>query len=149
MRESTDVRIVIESPTVTAADLQTRLNLKPDDSWKAGEERGTFKNKEKFHGFVVESGHPLLPFDEQLKALIKRLSACAVTLGQLAPHLKAQVQCRLVRKQVPLIDIPRDELRWLAAMGAALEIDITLEAAPPAPAGKPGDKDEKKPGSGF
>lgn len=147
MRESTDVRLVIESPTVTAADLQARLNLKPDDSWLLGEERGTFKRKEKYHGFVVESGRPLMGFEDQLKELIKRLAQCAVTLGQLAPHLKAQVQCRLIRKQIPQIDIPRDELRWLAAMGAGLEIDIQVEAPPPAPApGKPGEKDEKKPG---
>jgi hypothetical protein len=146
MRESTEVRLVVTSPTVTAADLQTRLNLKPDDSWKLGEERGTFKNKEKFHGFVVESGHPLLGFEDQLRELIKRMAASAVTLGQLAQHVKAQVQCRLLRKQIPQIDIPRDELRWLAAMGASLEIDIQVEAPPPAQAGKPGDKDEKKPG---
>lgn len=149
MRESTEVRLVVESATVTAADLQARLNLKPDDSWKAGEERGTFKTKEKFHGFVVESGFPLQGFDEQLKALIKRLAPSAVALGQLSPHVRAQVQARLMRKQVPLIDIQRDDLRWLAAMGAALEIDINVEAAHPAPAGKPGEKDEKKPTSGF
>lgn len=148
MRESTDVRLVVTSATVTAEDLQARLNFKPDDSWKAGEERGTFKNKEKFHGFVVESGHPLLGFEGQLRELIKRVAACAVTLGQLAPHLKAEVQCRLMRKQVPPIDIPRDELRWLAAMGASLALDITLEAPPPAPAAKPAEKDEKRPG-GF
>jgi hypothetical protein len=143
MRESTEVRLVVTSPTVTAADLQARLGLKPDDSWKQGEERGTFKNKEKFHGFVVESGHPLLGFEDQLRELIKRMAASAVTLGQLAAQVKAQVQCRLMRKQIPQIDIPRDELRWLAAMGASLEIDIQVEPPPPS---KPGD--DKKATSG-
>lgn len=147
MRETTDVRLVITSATVTASDLEARLGVKPDDSWKAGDMRGTFKNVEKHHGFVVESGAPLLPFKEQLRALIKRLAACAVTLGQLAPHVKAQVQCRLTRKQVPPLDFERDDLRWLAAMGAGLEVDITVEAPPPAPAkGAAGDK---PPTSGF
>jgi hypothetical protein len=147
MRETTEVRLVITSATVTAAELEARLGLKPDDAWKIGDERGTFKNVEKTHGFVVESGFPLQGFPEQLQALIKRLAACAVALGQLTPQLKAQVQCRLVRKQVPLVDIPRDELRWLAAMGASLEIDISVEAPHPAPA--KGAAADKQPTSGF
>ena len=148
MRESTEIRLVITSATVTAKDLEARLGVKPDDAWLAGEERGTFKNKEKFHGFVLESGAPLLPFNEQLRALIKRLAACAVKLGELAPHVKAQVQCRLQRKQVPPLDFERDDLRWLAAMGAGLEVDITVEAPPPATA-KPPAPGEKPPTSGF
>ncbi len=142
MRETTEIRLVITSATVTAKDLEARLGLKPDDVWLAGEARGTFKNVEKYHGFVVESGAPLLPFNEQLRALIKRLANCAVKLGELAPHVKAQVQCRLQRKQVPPLDFPRDDLRWLAAMGAGLEVDITVESALPAAAkpGAPGDK---------
>ena len=149
MRESTEIRLVITSATVTAADLETRLGVKPDDSWKAGEERGTFKNKEKFHGFVLESGAPLLPFNEQLRALIKRLASCAVKLGELAPHVKAQVQCRLQRKQVPPLDFERDDLRWLAAMGAGLEVDITVDAPPPAAPAKAPAPGEKPPTSGF
>ncbi|MDX6769198.1 MAG: DUF4279 domain-containing protein [Elusimicrobiota bacterium] len=138
MRESTEIRLVVTSATITAKDLEARLGVKPDDSWVAGEERGTFKNKEKFHGFVLESGAPHLPFNEQLRALIKRLASCAVKLGELAPHLKAQVQCRLQRKQVPPLDFERDDLRWLAAMGAGLEVDVTVEAPPPPPAAKAG-----------
>ncbi len=148
MRETTDVKLVVVSAAVTAKDLEARLGLKPDDSWKIGDVRGTFGNVEKMHGFVVESGAPLLPFKEQLRALIKRLAACAVKLGELAPHVKAQVQCRLQRKQVPPLDFERDDLRWLAAMGAGLEIDINVEAPPPAPAKAPG-AGEKPPTSGF
>lgn len=140
MRETTEVRLVVTSATITATDLEARLGLKPDESWKAGDARGTFKNIEKFHGFVVESGAPLLPLNEQLRALIKRLAACAVKLGELAPSVKAQVQCRLTRRQVPPLDFERDDLRWLAAMGAGLKMDIFVDAPPP-PA-------EKKPTSG-
>lgn len=142
MRETTEIRLVITSATVPAKDLEARLGLKPDDSWRAGDVRGSFRNVEKFHGFVLESGAPLLPFNEQLRALIKRLAPCAVKLGELAPHVKAQVQCRLQRKQVPPLDFPRDDLRWLAAMGAGLEVDITVESALPAPA-KPAAADDK------
>lgn len=147
MRETTDVRLVITSATVTAADLQARLGVKPDEAWKIGDARGTFNNIEKLHGFVVESGAPLLPFNEQLRALIKRLAACAVKLGELAPHVKAQVLCRLQRKQVPPLDFQRDDLRWLAAMGAGLELDINIEA-PSNPAKAPA-SGEKPPTSGF
>lgn len=137
MRETTDVRLVITSATVTAQDLEARLGLKPDDSWKAGDRRGTFGNVEKLHGYVLESQAPLLPFKEQLRALIKRVAARAVALGELAPSVRAQVQCRLARRQAPPLDFERDDLRWLAAMGAGLEIDILLEAAPPAAAKSP------------
>lgn len=134
MKESTDVRLVITSAALTAAELEARLALKPDEAWKAGDRRGSFGNVEKLHGFIVESGAPLGGFADQLRALIKRLAPCAVKLGELAPQVRAQVQCRLVRKTVPVLDFERDELRWLASMGCGLEVDITLDAPKPVPA---------------
>lgn len=143
-RETTTVVVKICSSTVTAEELASRLGVKPDLSWKAGAARGTFRVVEKQHGFVLES--KLLPtnnsVDEHVLEMIKRLSPCAQTLGALANEVTVEFTCSVARRTPPFINIGRDQLRWLAVMGARLIIETAIvvdqNKTAPAPPGKPG-----------
>ena len=140
------VAVRISSSTVTAEDLAARLGIKPDQSWKAGAMRGAFRVVEKQHGFVLESNlQPYSGLEDHVQEMLKRLSPCAQKLGALANEVTVEFSCTVARKTAPQIKFSRDELRWLAVMGARLIVDTTIikdepnkgAAAPPAPGGKP------------
>lgn len=139
------VAVKISSSTVTAEDLAARLGVKPDQSWKAGAMRGAFRVVEKQHGFVLDSKlQPYSGLEDHVQDMIKRLSPCAQKLGALAAEVTVEFNCTVARKTAPQIKFGRDELRWLAVMGARLVVDTTIikddpksPAAAPAPGSKP------------
>jgi hypothetical protein len=145
MREQTSVRFKITSPTLTAAEIQTRTGLVPDETWKVGDARGHFGNVEKQHGFVLDSKAPIQnSLDDHVKAMLKRLAPYAQKIGALGGDVKIEFACIVQRKQAPALRFERDDLRWLGVMGARLDVDVILisdaySKAPPKPAGTGGE----------
>ena len=127
MREQTAVRFKISSATLSAADVQARTGLAPDESWKIGDARGAFGAVEKMHGFVLESkvrGQDSL--DDHIKAMLKRVAPAAQQIGALAREAVIEMSCMIHRKVAPALKFERDDLRWLGVMGARLDIDIFI-----------------------
>lgn len=136
--ESTRLTLTIESPKLTAKELEERLGLRPDVSWLAGAARGAFGARAKNHGFALESAlSPNEPLSSHVREMLKRLAPYAQKLGALGPELDVELECTLHRRQAPAVELSRDDLRWLAAMGARLRIDVQLidQARGGAPAG--------------
>lgn len=132
-REQTTVGFKISSATLTAEDLAARLNLKPDRSWKAGTPRGAFGAIEKMHGFELESKlGPQTALEEHVKEMLKRLSACAQKIGELGAQVSVEFACSVSRKRGPHLVFGREELHFLAAMGAHLDLDIQIVSDGPA-----------------
>jgi Domain of unknown function (DUF4279) len=147
MREQTTVVFKISSAVISAQDLEARLGLKPDLTWKAGEARGAFGAIEKQHGFVLESSRPAQnDLDDHLKAMLKRLAPYAQKIGALAKDATVELTCQIHRKTGPRLRFDRDDLRWLGVMGARLDVDVFIlaEKAPPAAAPKPQPPDDGK-----
>lgn len=127
MKEQTSVRFKITSATLTAADIQARTGLVPDETWKAGDARGQFGNVEKKHGFVLDSKTPISEsLDDHVKGMIKRLAPCAQKIGALAGESVVEFACIVHRKVAPALRFERDDLRWLGVMGARLDVDIFI-----------------------
>lgn len=127
MREQTSVRFKITSATLTAAQIQERTGLVPDETWKIGDARGQFGNVEKKHGFVLDSKTPISePLDDHVKGMLKRLSPCAQKVGALAGECLIEFACIVHRKVAPAVRFDRDDLRWLGVMGARLDVDIFI-----------------------
>jgi hypothetical protein len=142
MRESTEVNLVISSTTVTAAQIEAALGMKPDDAWKTGEPRGAFSAPQKAHGYLLEGKAPIMAsLEDHIRAMIKRVAPVAQKIGELSAQCTVVMQCRIFRKTAPSIYLTRDDLRWLAALGAKLDIDAAVVMEPPKPAAgaKPGD----------
>ena len=127
MREQTSVRFKITSATLSAADIQARTGLVPDEAWKIGDARGQFGNVEKKHGFVLDSKTPISePLDDHVKGMIKRLAPYAQKIGALAGESLIEFSCIVHRKVAPALRFERDDLRWLGVMGARLDVDIFI-----------------------
>ena len=132
MKERTSVEFRILSATLSAADVQTRLGLAPDESWKAGDARGPFNAVEKLHGFILQSKQPdRESLDEHVKAMLKRLAPYATKIGTLAAESRIEFACILQRQTAPRLKFERDDLRWLGVMGAQLDVDFKILVEPP------------------
>ena len=137
-REQTAVRFKISSKTLSAADVQARTGLAPDESWKIGDARGAFGAVEKMHGFVLESKARMQEsLDDHIKAMLKRLAPHAQKIGALANEAVIEMSCMVHRKVAPALKFERDDLRWLGVMGARLDIDIYILTEPAKPASPP------------
>jgi hypothetical protein len=145
-RESTVVRLKVTSTTLTAAQIEAALGIKPTESWKIGERTGTFGALLKEHGYVLDSTAIMTnkPADH-FRSLLKRIAPVAQKIAELTVQAKVEVIFSIICKNIPPLDFERDDLRWLAAMGAKLGVEIAIlhdRAAPAAPAEKaPGDKE--------
>ena len=124
MREQTDVRLRILSQTLTPQDIEARIGLKPNESWKIGDRLGAFGASAREHGFVIESGAlASSPFQDYMTALIRKIAPAAQKIGALGDSCVAEVVCTLHRKAAPLLTFERDDIRWIGVMGAKLRLD--------------------------
>ncbi len=144
-RETTNVRLRITSPTLTAADIEAKLGIKPDESWKIGDRTGTFGAILKDHGYELTAvALYTLKLDDHMRSMIKRIAPVAQKIGEISGQAKVEIICTLFCKTAPPIAFTRDDLRWFAAIGASLDVEvgILVERAQPATAEKkPGDKE--------
>ncbi len=124
MREQTDVRLRILSQTLTPQDIEARIGLKPNESWKIGDRLGAFGASAREHGFVIESGAlASSPFQDYMTALIRKIAPAAQKIGALGDSCVVEVVCTLHRKAAPLMTFERDDIRWIGVMGAKLRLD--------------------------
>ena len=137
--ESNGVRLKITSKVLTAADIEARLGLKPDESWKIGETTGAFGVVLKEHGYAIASAASLTaPISDHLRSVIKRIAPVAKKIGEVSTEATVEMSCRIHTKAAPSLAFDRDDLRWLAAIGARLEIDLhMIVERPTEPAKKP------------
>lgn len=144
MREQTTVRLKITSPTLTALDIEARLGLAPDDSWKIGDRTGTFGALLKEHGYALDStASQGVPLAEHVRAMIKRIAPVAQKIGEMSASVTVEMSCLIHCKAAPPMTFDRDMLRQLAAIGARLDIDLAVIAErPKEPAKKPGSTSE-------
>jgi hypothetical protein len=126
-RETTSVRLRITSPTLTAAAIEVKLGIKPDESWKIGDRTGAFGAILKDHGYALDATALYTArLDDHMRALIKRIAPVAQKIGEISAQAKVELVCALFCKTPPPILFSRDDLRWLAALGASLDVSVTL-----------------------
>jgi hypothetical protein len=124
MREQTDVRLKITSQAMPPQDIEARIGLKPNESWKIGDRLGAFGAAAREHGFVIESeALASSPFQDYMTALIRKLAPAAQKIGALGDQCVVEVVVTLHRKTAPLLTFERDDLRWIGVMGAKLRLD--------------------------
>jgi len=140
MRENTILRLKITSATLTPQDIEAKLGVKPDESWKIGDRTGVFGAVEKTHCYaLISSQLPSASFEDHLRSLMQRLSPLAQKIGEMAAQATIKFICTLQRKTIPSIVFGRDDLRWLGVMGAQLDVEMSLIVERPSePAKKPG-----------
>ena len=144
-RETTVVQLRITSTTLTAAAVEAALGIKPDEAWKTGDRTGTFGALLKEHGYVLDSTAMMTtkPADH-FRSLLKRIAPVAQKIGELSAQAKVEVVVSVIARNIPPVSFEKDDLRWLAAMGAKLDVEIALlveRAAQVSTEKKPGDKE--------
>jgi len=143
-RETTVVRLRITSPTVTAAEIEAKLGIKADESWKIGDRTGTFGAILKDHGYQLDSTAMMtLKVDDHFRSLLKRIAPVAQKIGEISAQAKVEIVVSVISKNIPPVSFQRDDLRWLAAMGAQLEVELShmVERVAQVSEKKPGDKE--------
>lgn len=141
-RETTVVRLRITSATLTAAEIEAKLGIKPDESWKIGDRTGTFGAILKDHGYQLDSTAMLTTkLEDHFRSMLKRIAPVAQKIGEISAQAKVEIVCSCISKIIPPVSFQRDDLRWMAAMGAQLEVEISMLVDRGARA-----SDEKKPG---
>ena len=142
MREQTAIRLKITSTALTPQDIEARLGIKPDESWKIGDRTGTFGAVLKEHGYALDSTAPYsATLADHMRALIKRIAPIAQKIGEISTSGKVEMSCTIHCKAVPPMAFERDDIRWLAALGARLDFDIYVITERPSP------QEAKKPGT--
>ena len=129
---------------MTAAEIEAKLGIKADESWKIGDRTGAFGVLLKEHGYALDSTAPYTTKpDDHFRSMIKRIAPVAQKIGEISTQAKVEMICTIMCKAVPPVSFDRDDVRWLAAIGARLDVDITVltERAQPREAPKPGDKE--------
>lgn len=138
IRETISVTLRITSAVHSPKDVEARLGIKPDDSWNQGDRTGTFKSVQKLHGYELHSqvyfGAPLV---EHFRGMIKRIAPVAQKIGEISANANVEMVCKLHVKALPPITFERDDVRWLAALGAKLDFDVFLLQERNDPAKKP------------
>ena len=115
------------------------LGIKPDDSWKLGDRVGTFKAMQKLHGYELHSTvFPGAPLIEHFRGMLKRIAPVAQKIGEISAQGMVEMVCKLHCKALPPIAFERDDIRWLAALGARLDFDVLIIVERQEPAKKPG-----------
>ncbi|MBI3289121.1 MAG: DUF4279 domain-containing protein [Elusimicrobia bacterium] len=129
MRESNSVRLKITSVALSAQDIEARLGLKPDESWKIGERMGAFGSVSKEHGYALDStASHAASVSDHARSLIKRVADVVQKIAEVSTQAKVEIVCVIRAKTPPSLAFDRDDLRWFAAMGARLDIDLHLIA---------------------
>lgn len=134
MRESNNVSVKIESPSITAPDLIARTGAEADEKWAAGDSYGAFGAIRRSHGLGLESKvSPTASLDEHVSAMIKRLAPAAQKLGALGAAVEVTFTCKIESRRAPALHFARDVVRWLAVMNAKLDVDTQVIVEPPKP----------------
>ncbi len=144
-RETTVVRLRITSATVTAAEIEAKLGMKPDEAWKIGDRTGTFGAILKDHGYQLDSTAMMTTkLADHFRSLLKRIAPVAQKIGELSASAKVEIVCSVISRNIPPVSFQRDDLHCLAAMGASLEVELSklVERAAQSGGGekKPGDQ---------
>ena len=144
-RETTVVRLRITSATLTAAEVEAKLGIKPDESWKIGDHTGAFGAVLKDHGYALDSTAMMTTkLEDHFRSMLKRIAPVAQKIGEISAQAKVEIVCSIITKIIPPVSFQKDDLRWLASMGAQLEVEISMlvDRGAHAPAEKkPGDKE--------
>ena len=143
-RETTVVRLRITSTLLTAADIEAKLGIKPDEAWKIGDRTGTFGAILKDHGYQLDSTAMMTNnVADHFRSMLKRIAPVAQKIGEISTQAKVEMVCSVIARNIPPVSFQRDDLRWLAAIGAQLDVEISLlvERAPQPAEKKPGDKE--------
>ena len=148
-RESTIVRLRITSMTLTAADIEAKLGIKPDEAWKIGDRTGAFGAVLKDHGYALDSTAMMTTnVADHFRSMIKRIAPVAQKIGEISAQAKVEMVCQVIAKNIPPVGFTRDDLRWLAAIGAQLDVEISVLVERQQPVSgekKPGDKEGPPP----
>lgn len=144
-RETTVVRLRITSATLTAAEIEAKLGIKPDESWKIGDRTGTFGAILKYHGYQLDSTAMMTTrLEDHFRSMLKRIAPVAQKIGEISAQAKVEIVCSIISKIIPPVSFQKDDLRWMAAMGASLDVEISLlvdRSARASTEKKPGDKE--------
>jgi hypothetical protein len=135
---------------MTAADVEAKLGIKPDEAWKIGDRTGTFGAILKDHGYALDSTAMMTNrLEDHFRSMLKRIAPVAQKIGEISASAKVEIVCSIISKIIPPVSFQRDDVRWLAAMGAQLEVEISVLVERHAPASaaprKPGDKEGPPP----
>jgi hypothetical protein len=148
-RETTTVRLRITSAVLTAADIEAKLGIKPDEAWKIGDRTGTFGAILKDHGYALDSTAMMTTnLAEHFRTMIKRIAPVAQKIGEISAQAKVEMVCSVIARNIPPVSFQRDDLRWLAAIGATLDVEISIlveRAAQSSGEKKPGEKEGPAP----
>lgn len=144
-RETTKVRLRITSAALTAEEIEAKLGIKADESWKIGDRTGTFGAVLKDHGYALDAvALYTLKLDDHMRAMIKRIAPVAQKIGEISSQAKVEMICTLFCRTPPPLTFSRDDLRWLAAIGASLDVEVGMlvdRVQPASAERKPGDKE--------
>jgi hypothetical protein len=126
-RETTSVRLRITSTALTAADIEARLGVKPDESWKIGDRTGAFGAILKEHGYALDAvALYTVDLAAHMLAMRKRVAPVVSKLGELSSQVKVELICTMLCKAPPPLVFERDDLRWLTAVGARIGVELSI-----------------------
>ncbi len=126
-RENISVQLRITSATLTPAEIEARLGIKPDEAWKIGDRTGVFGAIEKANCYtLISTPPPTASLEEHVQSVIRRAAPIAAKIGEFAAVATIKMICTVQRKSLPPIILGRDDLRWLGVMGAQLDVEVSL-----------------------
>ncbi len=133
------VKLTIMSESLSPAEIDEYVGIKCNDSQIQGEMNRLGTKRYARHAWFLKSKR-VVPADEyigdkidfEVKDLLSRLAPAANKIKELSQSHEVEFSLYFLARDVPPMNLSKEELEAIAALGASLDIDLTLYANPEA-----------------
>ena len=133
------VKLTVMSESLSPAEIDEYVGIKCNDSQIQGEMNRLGTKRYARHAWFLKSKR-VVPADEyigdkidfEVKDLLSRLAPAANKIKELSQSHEVEFSLYFLVGNVPPMNLSKEELEAIAALGASLDIDLTLYANPEA-----------------
>ncbi len=133
------VRLTIISESLSPFEIDEYVGIKCNDSQTRGEMNRLGTKRYARHAWFLKSKRVIAPdeyigdkIDAEVRNLLSRLAPAADKIKQLSQSHEVEFSLYFLARDVPPMNLCKEDLRAIAALGASLDIDLILYGEPDA-----------------
>jgi hypothetical protein len=133
------VKLTIISETLSPPEIDEYVGIKCNDSQIRAEMNRLGTKRYARHAWFLKSKRVIAPdeyigdrIDAEVRNLLSRLAPAADKINELSQGHEVEFSVYFLARDVPPMNLSKEDLRAIAALGASLDIDLILYANPEA-----------------
>jgi len=131
------VRLTIISDSLSPDEIDKYVGVNCSDSQTRGEMNRLGTKRYARHAWFLKSKRVIAPneyigdwIDAEVRSLLSRLAPAAEKIRELSHSYEVEFSLYFLARDVPPMNISKEDLRAIAALGASLDIDLIIYANP-------------------